>query len=107
MAFAWYHTNQTTLVRPIKTQSMKRRKSIPLFLLTALMSISMLSFAGTTYQISSNKNWSAAIPSTCANCTISISNGITLTIDVAATCQNCTFSGGKIAINSQTLNLQY
>lgn len=107
MAFAWYYTNQTTLVRPIKMQSMKRRKSIPLFLITALMSISTLSFAGTTYQISSNKNWSAVMPATCANCTISISSGMTLTIDVAATCQNCTFSGGKIVINSQTLNLQY
>ena len=107
MAFAWYHTNQTTLVRPIKTQSMKRRKSIPLFLITALISISTLSFAGTTYQITSNKNWSAVMPATCANCTISISSGMTLTIDVAATCQNCTFSGGKIVISSKTLNLQY
>ena len=107
MAFAWYYTNQTTLIRPIKMQSMKRRKSIPLFLITALMSISTLSFAGTTYQISSNKNWSAVMPATCANCTISISSGMTLTIDVAATCQNCTFSGGKIVISGQTLNLQY
>lgn len=107
MAFDWYNTNQLKLVRPIKTQSMKRRKSTTLFLITALMSISTLSFAGTTYQISSNKNWSAVIPATCANCTISISNGITLTMDEAVTCQNCTFSGGKIVISSQTLNLQY
>ena len=107
MAFAWYYTNRSTLVRPIKTQSMKRRKSTHLFLITALMLISTLSFAGTTYQISSNKNWSAVIPATCANCTISISSGITLTMDEAVTCQNCTFSGGKIVISSQTLNLQY
>ncbi|HTI93374.1 MAG TPA: T9SS type A sorting domain-containing protein [Puia sp.] len=86
---------------------MKRRKFTPFFLLTVLMSISMLSFAGTTYQISSNKNWSAVIPTTCANCTINIASGITLTMDVAVTCQNCTFSGGTIVINSQTLNLQY
>src|ERR1700754_1754129 len=107
MAFAWYYTDQTTLVRPIKTQSMKRRKSISLFLITAMMSIGTLSFAGTTYQITSNKNWSAVMPATCANCTINISSGVTLTIDAAATCQNCTFVGGKIVINSKTLNLQY
>lgn len=57
MAFAWYYTNQTTLIRPIKTKSMKRRKSTRLFFITALMLISILSVAGTTYQISSNKNW--------------------------------------------------
>jgi hypothetical protein len=77
MAFAWYHTNQTTLVRPIKTQSMKRRKSIPLFLITALISISTLSFAGTTYQITSNKNWSAVIP---ANAPLSLT-GSTFTFN--------------------------
>jgi len=47
------------------------------------------------------------MPATCANCTISISNGVTLTMDEGVTCQNCTFSGGKIVISSQTLNLQY
>jgi|GEM_PF-5467311 len=36
---------------------MKRRKSTRLFFITALMLISILSVAGTTYQISSNKNW--------------------------------------------------
>jgi len=76
-------------------------------LITALMSISTLSFAGTTYQITSDKNWSAVMPATCANCTINISSGMTLTINAAATCQNCTFVGGKIVINSKTLNLQY
>ena len=86
---------------------MKHFKSIPLFLITALMSISTLSFAGTTYQITSDKNWSAVMPATCANCTINISSGMTLTINAAATCQNCTFVGGKIVINSKTLNLQY
>ncbi|HMI62539.1 MAG TPA: hypothetical protein VK518_16595, partial [Puia sp.] len=86
---------------------MKHFKSIHLFLITALMSISTLSFAGTTYQITSDKNWSAVMPATCANCTINISSGMTLTINAAATCQNCTFVGGKIVINSKTLNLQY
>jgi hypothetical protein len=79
----------------------------PFLLILALVSISTLSFAGTTYSITSNKNWSAVLPSTCANCTISISNGVTLTINQSVTCQNCTFQGGTIVINNQTLNLQY
>ncbi|HEY4288876.1 MAG TPA: T9SS type A sorting domain-containing protein [Puia sp.] len=86
---------------------MKRRKSIPLFLLMALMSVSTLTFAGGTYLISSNKNWSAVLPASCSGCTISISSGATLTIDEDATCQNCIFSGGKVVINSHKLNLQY
>lgn len=75
-------------------------------MILALMGVSTLSFAG-TYVISSNNNWSSVLPSTCANCTISISSGVVLTIDESVTCQNCTFSGGTIVITSQTLNIQY
>ncbi|MBN8853186.1 MAG: hypothetical protein BGO55_13380 [Sphingobacteriales bacterium 50-39] len=61
-----------------------------------------------TYSITTNKNWSAALPSTCTNCTINISSGVTLTIDGSETCQNCTFQGGgNISMTNQTLNLQY
>ncbi|MBS1663348.1 MAG: T9SS type A sorting domain-containing protein [Bacteroidetes bacterium] len=85
------------------------KHNIPLFtlLVLTLMTVSIPSFAGTTYSISSNKNWSAVLPSTCANCTISISSGVTLTVDQSSTCQNCTITGGTIVLNNQTLNIQY
>lgn len=76
-------------------------------LVLALITLNNFVFAGTTYSITSNKNWSSVLPNTCANCTISISSGVTLTIDVAATCQNCTFQGGSIVLNNKTLNIQY
>lgn len=63
--------------------------------------------AGTTYNITSNSNWSAVLPSTCLDCTIKISNNVTLTINGSMTCQNCTFQGGTLAMTNQTLNLQY
>jgi len=64
--------------------------------------------AQTSYSITTNKNWSAALPSTCANCTINISSGVTLTIDGSVTCQNCTFQGGgNMSMSNQTLNIQY
>src|SRR5258708_2094781 len=61
----------------------------------------------TTYTITSNKNWSAVLPSTCAACTITISSGVTLTIDGDVTCQNCTIQGGNISMNNHTMNIQY
>lgn len=63
--------------------------------------------AGTTYTITSNSNWSAKLPSTCADCTIKISTGVTLTIDGSMTCQNCTFQGGTVSMTNQTLNIQF
>jgi len=64
--------------------------------------------AQTSYSITTNKNWSAALPSTCANCTINISSNMTLTIDGSVACQNCTFQGGgNISMTNQTLNIQY
>jgi len=61
----------------------------------------------TSYLITSNKNWSAVLPSTCANCSIVISPGMTLTIDQSVTCQNCTFEGGNLSMTDKTLDLQY
>jgi hypothetical protein len=61
----------------------------------------------TSYLITSNKNWSAVLPSTCANCSIVISPGMTLTIDQSVTCQNCTFEGGNLSMTDKTLNIQY
>jgi Secretion system C-terminal sorting domain len=64
--------------------------------------------AGTTYNITSNSNWSTfTIPTTCANCTIKISAGVTLTIDKSVTCQQCTIQGGNLSMGSFTLNLQF
>jgi hypothetical protein len=63
--------------------------------------------AQTSYFITSNKNWSAVLPSTCAACTINVSSGVTLTIDQSVTCQNCTIQGGNISMTNQTLNIQY
>src|SRR5690242_18561624 len=63
--------------------------------------------AQTAYAITTSKNWSAALPSTCANCTITVSSGVTLTIDGSVNCQNCMFLGGNISMTNQTLNLQY
>lgn len=60
-----------------------------------------------TYNITSNGNWSATLPNTCANCTINISSGVTLTVDGSFTCQNCTFQGGAVSMTNQTLNIQY
>lgn len=83
-----------------------KRSISTLYLVLGLMTINTLAFAG-TYTISSNKNWSAVMPATCAVCTINISSGVTLTIDENVTCQECTFSGGTIVLNSYKLNLQY
>jgi len=67
-----------------------------------------VSVSAQAYSITSNGNWSTALPSTCTNCTINISSNVTLTIDGSETCQNCTFQGGgNISMNNQTLNLQY
>lgn len=60
-----------------------------------------------TYNITTNRNWSAVLPGTCANCTINISTGVTLTIDGSVTCQNCTIQGGDLSMTNYTLNIQY
>ncbi len=77
-------------------------------LLATLIILNLGAHAATTYNVTTNKTWTAAgIPTPCANCTINVSPGVTLTIDKSVTCQNCTFSGGSISMTSFTLNLQY
>jgi len=76
-------------------------------LIAALMTLSLASFAGSTYNITSNKDWSSVMPSTCAGCTINVSSNVTLTIDASVTCQNCSFNGGNIVMTGKSLNLQY
>src|ERR1017187_9003405 len=77
---------------------------------TLLLTISLLIAAGEakagTYNISSNSNWSAVMPATCANCIINVSAGVTLTVDESVTCQSCTFSGGNVTMAAYTMNLQ-
>jgi hypothetical protein len=81
-------------------------------ILTLLITLSSFVFFGsvqgqTTYKITSNSNWSAKLPSTCADCNIIISTGVTLTMDGSFTCQNCSFQGGTVSMTSKTLNIQY
>lgn len=85
---------------------MKRSNLTTLWIL-ALMIMTSSVFAQKTYTLSSSNNWSAVLPSTCFDCTISIASGATLTMDESATCQNCTFQGGTLSISNQTLNIQY
>ncbi|HEV3324336.1 MAG TPA: hypothetical protein VG052_01980, partial [Puia sp.] len=79
---------------------MKRSTSKTL-LITALMILIVSSsvMAQSAYTLSGNRNWSAVLPSTCYDCTISIASGSTLTVDEPATCQNCTFDGGAVSIS--------
>lgn len=53
--------------------------------------------AATTYNITSSKSWSSALPSYCSNCTINVSPGVTLTLN-SGMCDNCTFSGGTLKV---------
>lgn len=78
-----------------------------LLILTSALAAANKAQAGTTYNITVNNNWSATIPSTCANCTVNISAGITLTVDESVTCQNCTISGGNMTMGAFTMNIQY
>lgn len=77
------------------------------FLFVAAFFFAASASAQTSYFITTNNNWSAVLPSTCAACTITISTGVTLTIDGSVTCQNCTMEGGNISMTNQTLNIQY
>lgn len=86
---------------------MKRSISTILMMTLALAMISATGFSQTTYNITSNGNWSSSLPSTCNSCTIKISTNVTLTINGSVTCQNCTFEGGAITMTNETLNLQY
>jgi len=80
-----------------------------LFITLAALASADQAQAGTTYNVSSNSNWSTfTIPSSCVNCTINISAGKTLTVDEGVTCQNCTFTGGgNMIMTSFAMQLQY
>src|SRR5579863_6334963 len=78
-----------------------------ILLIATLVSVHAMTFGQTTYKITTNTKWSAALPSTCYECTINISAGVTLTIDENATCQNCVISGGAMSMTGETLNIQY
>lgn len=84
---------------------MKARHII--LLLIVLVTITKQTIAQSSYSIVSSGNWSTTLPTPCANCTITITSGVTLTIDKAVVCQNCTFQGGAIVMADQTLNIQY
>lgn len=79
-----------------------------LLTLTALIAAGTAK-AGTTYNITANSNWSTfTIPTTCANCTINISPGVTLTVDKSVTCQQCTIQGGgNMTMGAFTMNIQF
>ncbi len=84
------------------------KTSFTLFVFLSALITAGTAKAGTTYNVTSNSNWSTfSIPSTCANCTIKISAGVTLTIDKSVTCQQCSFQGGNLSMGSFTLNLQF
>jgi hypothetical protein len=86
-----------------------KRSTHKTLLITALIILIVSSsvMAQSAYTLSGNTNWSAVLPSTCYECTITIAAGSTLTVDESATCQNCTFDGGTVSIGGQTLNIQY
>jgi len=69
-------------------------KQIFTFFAFFTLMVSVNAFAGTTYTVNSNANYSAS----CSNCTFNISTGVTLTLNSAGTCTNCTFNGGNISI---------
>ena len=90
---------------PIKSKSMIRN-FYPIFLLT-LLSVSINSFAQTSYTIAASGKWSTSIPTSCINCTITIASGKTVSIDQSITCMNCIINGGAITDSNQTFSLLY
>lgn len=72
-----------------------------LTLIVALNSANNLS-AQTIYSVTKDQTISGAgIPTSCTNCTINISKGITLTINQEMYLQNTTFNGGNILANKK------
>lgn len=86
---------------------MKRSIIILPLIATLLMGSSVIAQTAYTLSASATTQWSAALPSTCYDCTITIPSGSTLAVNESVTCQNCTFSGGTLSISSETLNIQY
>ena len=58
--------------------------------------------AATTYNITSNANWSTSITNNynCSNCIINISPGVTLTVNTGNLCTDCTITGGTMKITA-------
>jgi hypothetical protein len=86
---------------------MKRSIIILPLIATLLMGSSVIAQTAYTLSASATTQWSAALPSTCYDCTITIPSGSTLAVNESVTCQNCTFSGGTLSISNETLNIQY
>lgn len=86
---------------------MKRSNLILPLIATLFMSSSVIAQTAYTLSTSATTQWSAVLPSTCYDCTITIPSGSTLVVNESVTCQNCTFSGGTLSISSETLNIQY
>jgi hypothetical protein len=74
---------------------------------TLLMGSSVIAQKTYTLSAAATTQWSAVLPSTCYECTITIPSGSTLVLNESVTCQNCTFSGGTVSVGSETLNIQY
>lgn len=82
-------------------------KSTFLFVLTLIASVS---FAQTTYTITSDKSWNnngaQTFPNPCYSCTFDIAAGATLTIEKNVTLQNATFKGGgKVVLANKSMTL--
>lgn len=86
---------------------MKRSIIILPLIATLLMGSSVIAQTAYTLSASATTQWSAALPSSCYACTITIPSGSTLAVNESVTCQNCTFSGGTLLISNETLNIQY
>lgn len=67
-------------------------------LVIALILVTGIARAQTTYNVTSNKNYNGNYPASCTNCTFNISNGVTLTIDRAVTLQNPVINGGTVKV---------
>lgn len=86
---------------------MKRSIIILPLIATILMNSSVIAQTTYTLPTAATTQWSAVLPGTCYECTITIPSGSTLAVNESATCQNCTFSGGTLSISNETLNIQY
>jgi hypothetical protein len=83
-------------------------KTIFTLLILSSALVSNFEASANTYNVTSNSNWSTfTIPTTCTNCTINISTGVTLTVDKSVTCQNCTINGGNMTMGAFTMNIQF
>ncbi len=82
------------------------KNAIILTILLILVAITS-AMAQTVYNVTTNKTAVAAgIPTTCTNCRLNISNGVTLTLTQNQTLRNTIITGGNVAVNaSKNINL--